>query len=291
MKKIIIILINICIFYNVYAQFHPILQKGAGDMYKPLNSGVSGKMIYRGVVNPNSSGSAGFFLIKGSDSTGIFIGANGKLYFWDKKMSPDTVSLIYLLELASSGSEGSTGATGATGTTGITGGTGGTGATGATGITGVTGITGGTGATGATGTTGITGGTGGTGITGATGATGITGATGATTLSRSFMITSPTSPSGSTSPLWRIPSNINITAVHILCIGGTSIIGNLWIYDANGSAGASVNLTDITALAGVNANMVSFSNPSVSLGNYLGWHTTTINGNITRVIITFEYSQ
>jgi hypothetical protein len=106
---------------------------------------------------------------------------------------------------------------------------------------------------------------------------------------KSFAITNPTA--ASDSPLWRAPINLTITAIHVLCIGGTNIIGNLWLYDANGLNGSSVDTADITATTQTNANdSGSLSNPNVTSGNYVGWKTTSVSGTPTRAIISFEYT-
>jgi hypothetical protein len=109
------------------------------------------------------------------------------------------------------------------------------------------------------------------------------------TISKSFMISSPTADAHS--PLWRVPVSITITHIHVLCIGGTNIVGQLWEYDANGANGATVD-GDITAPAGTNTDDDgAISNPSIAAGNYLGWKTTSVSGTPTRVIVTFEYTE
>jgi hypothetical protein len=111
---------------------------------------------------------------------------------------------------------------------------------------------------------------------------------GGMTRSKSFMISSPTA--DASSPLWRVPVAITIQAIHVLCIGGTNIVGQLWEYDANGENGSTVD-GDITAPAGVNTNDDgALSNPNIAAGNYLGWHTTSVSGSPSRVIVTFEYT-
>lgn len=112
------------------------------------------------------------------------------------------------------------------------------------------------------------------------------------TLSKSFIITAPTVAATASGPIWRVPVAITITAIHVLCVGGTSIIGQLWEYDTNGLNGAVVDASDITGLAGTNVNDDgALSNPGIAANNYLGWRTTTINGAPTKVIITFEYTE
>jgi len=109
------------------------------------------------------------------------------------------------------------------------------------------------------------------------------------TLSKSFMISSPTADAHS--PLWRVPVSIIIQHIHVLCMGGTNIVGQLWEYDANGANGATVD-ADITAPAGTNTNDDgAISNPNIAAGNYLGWKTTSVSGTPTRVIVTFEYTE
>jgi hypothetical protein len=129
-----------------------------------------------------------------------------------------------------------------------------------------------------------------TGPTGANGPTGPTGPTGANgTFSRSFIITNPTALSDG--PIWRVPIAITITAIHVLCMDGTNIVGQLWEYDSNGANGATVDSSDITGTAGTNVNDDGFlSNPSIAAGNYLGWKTTSVSGAVTKVIVTFEYT-
>ena len=110
------------------------------------------------------------------------------------------------------------------------------------------------------------------------------------TLSKSFMITNPTADADG--PVWRAPVAITITAVHVLCIGGTSLTGQLWEYDANGANGAVVDSADIVASAGTNANDDgTLSNPSIDAGDYVGWRTSSISGTPTRLIVTFEYTE
>lgn len=107
------------------------------------------------------------------------------------------------------------------------------------------------------------------------------------TRSKSFMISSPTADAHS--PLWRVPVDITITHIHVLCMGGTNIVGQLWEYDSNGANGSTVD-SDITAPAGTNTDDDgAISNPSIAAGNYLGWKTTSVSGTPTRVIVTFEY--
>jgi hypothetical protein len=107
--------------------------------------------------------------------------------------------------------------------------------------------------------------------------------------SRSFIIANPTL--SADGPIWRVPVDITITAIHVLCIDGTNIVGQLWEYDSNGANGSTVDSSDITGTAGTNVNDDgTLSNPEIAAGNYLGWKTTSVSGAVTKVIITFEYN-
>lgn len=172
------------------------------------------------------------------------------------------------------------------------------GATGPTGAAGAAGITGPTGATGVTGPTGPTGATGADGIPGPTGATGATGATGlGATLSKSFIISNPTSDADS--PVWKVPVAITITKLNVYVMGGTSITGGLFEYPSSpsgGEDGVAIQATDIVALAGQDTEYGSesgeyFSNAIVDAGDYIGWRMTSVDGTITRMIVTFEYTE
>jgi len=110
----------------------------------------------------------------------------------------------------------------------------------------------------------------------------------AVTYSRSFIITNPTT--ASDGPIWRVPVAITITAVHVLVVGGTNIIGQLWEYDANGANGATVDSADITGLTTNVNDDGTLSNAGIAANNYLGWKTTSVSGAVTQAIITFEYT-
>ena len=106
--------------------------------------------------------------------------------------------------------------------------------------------------------------------------------------SKSFVLTNPTS--STDGPIWRVPYKITIAAIHVLCMDGTNIVGQLWEYDSNGLNGSTVDSSDITGTAGTNVNDDGdLSNPDIAAGNYLGWKTTSVSGSVTKVIITFEY--
>lgn len=117
----------------------------------------------------------------------------------------------------------------------------------------------------------------------------VTSSGNATTLtqSKSFIITNPTATADS--PVWRANAACTITAIHYLCIGGTSITGQLYEYDENGANGATVD-TDTTASAGTNTDNTTLDNPGIDANHYVGWKTTSVSGVPTQLIITFEYT-
>ncbi len=114
-------------------------------------------------------------------------------------------------------------------------------------------------------------------------------ASGGGTQSKSFMITNPTS--SADSPTWETPVGITISAVHLLCVGGTNVVGQLWEYDTNGANGATVDASDITGTAGTTVNDDgSLSNPSIDAGDWVGWKTTSVSGAVNKALITFDYT-
>jgi hypothetical protein len=136
------------------------------------------------------------------------------------------------------------------------------------------------GATGSSGYSGMSGYSG-------SGVSGYSGAQAVVAYSRSFMIANPTS--ASDGPVWRVPVAVTITAVHVLCMDGTNVVGQLWEYDSNGLNGATVDASDITGTAGTNVTDTTFSNPGIASGNYIGWKTTSVSGAVTKVIITVDF--
>jgi hypothetical protein len=105
--------------------------------------------------------------------------------------------------------------------------------------------------------------------------------------SKSFVITNATADADSS--VWRCPVAATITAVHLLCKGGT-VTGHLTEQDANGLNDAGVDgATDLTGVTNTNVDDdASLSNPGIDAGDYIGWRTTSITGTNTKTIITFE---
>lgn len=105
---------------------------------------------------------------------------------------------------------------------------------------------------------------------------------------KSFTIVSPIATDDY--PVWRVPYAVTIRAIHVLCVGGTNIVGGLDEADGNGGSSVAID-ADITSSAGTNANDDgSLTNPTLDAGDYLMWHTTSISGTPTSVTITFEYT-
>ena len=107
------------------------------------------------------------------------------------------------------------------------------------------------------------------------------------TYTKSFVILNPVATDDY--PVWRVPYNITITAIHVLCVGGTNIIGGLDEADANGLNAVAID-ADITGTAATNANDDgTLTNPTLDAGDYLNWHTTSISGTPTSVTVTWEF--
>jgi hypothetical protein len=106
--------------------------------------------------------------------------------------------------------------------------------------------------------------------------------------SKSFTIVAPVATDDY--PVWKVPYAVTIRAIHVLCVGGTNIVGGLDEADGNGASSAAID-ADITSSAGSNANDDgTLSNPTLDAANYLMWHTTSISGTPTSVTVSFEYT-
>jgi len=88
----------------------------------------------------------------------------------------------------------------------------------------------------------------------------------------------------------RFPWAITIAAAHVMQLGATNVVGHFDECDANGANCAGIDgATDITAEA-TNANDDgSLSNSSIDAGDYIRWHTTSVSGTNTEVIVCFDY--
>ena len=106
--------------------------------------------------------------------------------------------------------------------------------------------------------------------------------------SKSFVIDAATSTADYV--LWRAPYAVTITAIHVRCTGGTNVIGGLDEGDSNGTNVVAVD-SDITASAGtMAADDGSLTNPTIASGRTVNWHTTSVSGTNTSLMVTFEYT-
>uniref|UniRef100_A0A6M3IZR9 Uncharacterized protein n=2 Tax=viral metagenome TaxID=1070528 RepID=A0A6M3IZR9_9ZZZZ len=109
------------------------------------------------------------------------------------------------------------------------------------------------------------------------------------TYSKSFCLLNPVATDDY--PIWKAPYAITIRAVHVQCLGGTNIIGQLTECDAEGINPAVVDSADITATANNSVDDDgALSNASIDALDYVGWATTSISGTPTSVTVTFEYT-
>ena len=103
----------------------------------------------------------------------------------------------------------------------------------------------------------------------------------------SFVLNNPTSTSLNT-PLLQVLYACHITSVSILCIGGTSITGNVNTFDSNGGTSTAI-AGDVTASVNTTNNQTGLS-VALTAGQFIGWHTTSLSGSPTRVLITVNYT-
>ena len=105
--------------------------------------------------------------------------------------------------------------------------------------------------------------------------------------SQSFVIASATAYSDFI--LWRAPYAITITAVHGLAIGdGTNVVGNFDKCDGNGGNAVAID-SDMTLTSTVTSD-TELSNASIDAGDYIQWHTTSVSGTNSQIVVTFDYT-
>lgn len=104
--------------------------------------------------------------------------------------------------------------------------------------------------------------------------------------SQSFVIASVTADSDFI--LWRAPYAITITAVHGLAIGGINVVGNFDECDGNGGNAVAID-SDMTLTSTVTSD-TSLSNASIDAGDYIQWHTTSVSGSNSQIVVTFDYT-
>ena len=115
-----------------------------------------------------------------------------------------------------------------------------------------------------------------------------TALTKSTVQSKSFVITNPTGAKYFKG--WRVPYGITVTAVHLNCTGNV-VVGQAWVFTTNGVSGNAVDSSDITGIVDQNVDDDgSLSSPTVTTGQYLGWHTTSVTGTPTYAYITIDYT-
>ena len=106
--------------------------------------------------------------------------------------------------------------------------------------------------------------------------------------SKSFVIDAATSTADYV--VWRAPYAVTITAIHVLTTGGTNVIGGLDEGDSNGANIVAVD-SDITGTAGtMAADDGTLTNPTIASGGTVNWHTTSVSGTNTSLMVTFEYT-
>ncbi|MCC6933606.1 MAG: hypothetical protein IT292_10175 [Deltaproteobacteria bacterium] len=81
--------------------------------------------------------------------------------------------------------------------------------------------------------------------------------------------------------MWEVPYAITIRNIKVLTVGGFDET------DSNGGTVVAVD-SDITATAGTRASDDgSLTNPTIAANNNVYWHTTSIFGSPTTIIVTF----
>ena len=82
--------------------------------------------------------------------------------------------------------------------------------------------------------------------------------------------------------VWRTPVNITITNISGVCIGGNfsnKIIGGFDQVDSDGVTSITPIDADITFDGGLDSDDGSLTNPNVSAGKWIRWHTTSMTGS------------
>ena len=76
--------------------------------------------------------------------------------------------------------------------------------------------------------------------------------------------------------LWRTPVAITITHIHGVLLTGTNVVGGVDECDANGANPVAVD-ADITFDGGLDSDDGGLTNPEVDAGDWVKWHTTSVN--------------
>jgi len=110
----------------------------------------------------------------------------------------------------------------------------------------------------------------------------------ADTLTKSFVIQDPATTHDF--PFWMTPNAITLIACNGVCISGTNVVGCLMEYDNDAANPVVCNSSDWTFTTG-EERTTSLSNASIDAGDYLGWKTTSVSGDVDFVTITIEYTR
>lgn len=91
-------------------------------------------------------------------------------------------------------------------------------------------------------------------------------------------------------PVLKFPRAITIDSVFAKCEDGTNVVGALDEYNYGGSAVDAAIDADwtITTTQYVDG---SFTNAGLDAGDWLGWHTTSVSGTVTRFVLTIYYHE
>ena len=90
---------------------------------------------------------------------------------------------------------------------------------------------------------------------------------------------------------WKVPYDLTIREIYLLCQNGTSVAGQLLECNSNGLACTAVDGA-ITANNGTTAkDDGSLTNPDIAKGNWVSWDTTASSGIVSAEAITFYFTK
>ena len=88
-----------------------------------------------------------------------------------------------------------------------------------------------------------------------------------------------------------LPYAITIRAAHVNQIGATNVVGHFDECDSAGANCATIDSTaDITATSSKANDDGTLSNPSIDAGDVISWHTTSVSGTNTQLMVCFDYT-
>lgn len=93
---------------------------------------------------------------------------------------------------------------------------------------------------------------------------------------------------------WDWPFQMRLKAITVVrvsgvCISGTNVVGVLMEYDNDAANPAVMNSSDWTFTTG-EESFTSFSNASIDDGDYIGWKTTSVSGDVDFFTLTINYT-